>query len=133
MELTLEDAKVFLTSLGITLPDVFLQLIVDQINSIDPCLTEAGYLPNTIGLIKYYALALLGMMQPSVKVTQQRAPSGASRSFQFGTIEEGYKNYSRLLLNIDPNGCSTGIIPEDPNAANCAMFIGMGERNVYDC
>lgn len=128
MELTLDDAKVFLTSLGITLPDAFLQLIVDQINSIDDCLAEAGYPAGTIGLIKYYTLALLGMMQPSVRVTQQRAPSGASRSFQFGTIEEGYKNYRRLLLNIDPHGCAAGIIPEDPSAANAALFIGMGER-----
>lgn len=124
MELTLADAKTFLASLGITLPDVFLQLIVDQINSIDPCLDGAGYDPGTVGLIKYYALALLGILQPNRQVTSQRAPSGASQSFAFGTLAEGYKKYINLLHGLDKSGCTAGIIPDDPNAANCALFIG---------
>lgn len=133
MELTLVDAKAFLTSLGIALPDVFLQLIVDQINSIDACLAEAGYDLSTAGLIKYYALALLGIMQPNQYVTQQRAPSGASRSFSFGTLDEGYKKYIRLLQSLDANGCTAGIIPENPNALGAALFVGMGDWPDEEC
>ncbi|MNJ16348.1 hypothetical protein D3C77_106090 [compost metagenome] len=127
MDLTLEDAKVFLASLGIVLPDAFLQLIVDQINSVNQCLTDAGYSPGTIALIKYYSLALIGIMQPNRQVTQQRAPSGASQSFAFGTLEEGYKKYFNLLSGLDTAGCMGAIIPDDPNAANCALFIGKPE------
>ena len=125
--MSLEDAKTLLAALGITLPDALLQLIVDQINSIDQCLNDAGYDPGTIGLIKYYALALLGIMQPNRQVTQQRAPSGASQSFAFGTLAEGYKKYYNLLIGLDKTGCTAGIIPDDPNAANCALFIGKPE------
>lgn len=129
--LTLEDARVFLASLGITLPDVFLQLLVDQVNSVYQCLVDAGYPPSTIGLIQYYLLALFGIMQPNRVVTQQRAPSGASQSYAFGSLSEGYNKYTRLLLNLDTSGCTASVIPEDPEAANCALFIG--KAPLRDC
>lgn len=129
--LTIEDARTFLASLGITLPDVFLQLLVDQVNSINQCLIDAGYPPSTAGLIQYYLLAMLGIMQPNRQVTQQRAPSGASQSYAFGTLSEGYKKYLRLLENLDTSGCTSSLIPEDPDAANCALFIG--KAPLRDC
>lgn len=122
--LTLEDARTFLASLGITLPDAFLQLLVDQVNSVYQCMLDAGYPASTIGLIQYYLLALLGIMQPNRQVTSERAPSGAARSYAFGTLTEGYRKYLNLLLGLDTSGCTSAIIPEDPNAANCALFIG---------
>lgn len=129
--LTLEDARTFLASLGITLPDVFLQLLVDQVNSVYQCLVDAGYPPSTIGLIQYYLLALLGIMQPNRQVTSERAPSGAARSYAFGTLSEGYKKYLYLLQGLDTSGCTVAVIPEDPNAANCALFIGVAP--IGDC
>lgn len=123
MELTLADARTFLASLGVTVPDPLLQLLVNQINAADMCL-NANYDAGTAGLIKYYILALLGIMQPNRMVTQQRAPNGASRSFAFGTLAQGYKQYLGLLRSLDKYGCMTGLIPDDPDAANCAFFIG---------
>lgn len=125
MELTLAQAKEFLTSLGLWVPpDALLQLIVDQINSIDECLAAAGYPPSTIGLIKYYLLALIGIVQTNRYVTSERAPSGASRSYAFGTLSQGYNQYLNLLHMYDKSGCTDGLIPEDPEGANCALFVG---------
>ncbi len=129
MELTLADAKVFLASLGIEdIPDFFLQLLVDQINSSYECLVAQGYPAGTISLINLYALALLGIMQPNRQVTQQRAPSGAAQSYAFGTLAEGYSKYLNLLRTLDKTGCMDGLIPEDPNGVTCGMMVGRGSR-----
>lgn len=129
MELTLADAKVFLASLGIEdIPDFFLQLLVDQINSSRECLEAQGYPAGTISLINLYALALLGIMQPNRQITQQRAPSGAAQSYAFGTLAEGYSKYLNLLRTLDKTGCLDGIIPEDPNGATCGMMVGRAYR-----
>ena len=129
MELTLEQAKQFLASLGIEdIPDFFLQLLVDQINSSRECLEAQGYPAGTISLINLYALALLGIMQPNRQVTQQRAPSGAAQSYAFGTSAEGYSKYLNLLRTLDKTGCMDSIIPEDPNGVTCGMMVGRAYR-----
>lgn len=123
MELTLADARTFLNSLGITIVDPLLQLIVNKINAIDECLEANGYSPDDAGLIKYYLLALLGINQTTRNVTSQRAPSGAARSFAFGTPSQGYRQYLGLLRTLDLSGCTDALIPADPEATNCAMFV----------
>lgn len=124
MELTLAASKEWLASLGLTIPDIVLQLLVDQINEADECLTANGVSPGTALLMKYYMLALLGVTQGNKYVTQERAPSGASRSYAFGTLSDGYKQYYNSLIKLDKFGCFTDMIPDDPTAANCAFFIG---------
>lgn len=124
MELTLAAAKEWLASLGLSIPDVVLQLLVDQINSADACLTANGVPDGTALLMKYYLLALFGVAQGNRYITQQRAPSGASQSYAFGTLQEGYKKYSTLLRGLDKFGCFGELTPDDPTAANCAFFIG---------
>lgn len=124
MELTLEAAKEWLASLGLTIPDPLLQLIVNKLNSADDCLTNNGVDPGDALMMKYYALALFGVVAGNKYITQQRAPSGASQSYAFGTLEEGYSKYRALLDSLDKYGCFADIIPEDPTAANCAFFLG---------
>lgn len=124
MELTLEAAKEWLASLGLSIPDPVLQLIVDQINAADECLTANGVPATTALLMKYYALALFGVTAGNKYITAERAPSGASRSYAFGTLSDGYKQYYNLLNGLDKYGCFTDIIPADPTAAHCAFFIG---------
>lgn len=124
MELTLAAAKEWLASLGLTIPDPVLQLLVDQINAVDECLTANGVPAGTALLMKYYILALLGVTQGNKYVTAERAPSGASRSYAFGTLSDGYRQYVGRLRDLDKFGCFDDLIPDDPTAANCAFFIG---------
>lgn len=124
MELTLAAAKEWLASLGLVIPDPVLQLLIDQINAADECLIANGVPAGTALLMKYYILALLGVTQGNKYITQQRAPSGASQSYTFGSLSDGYKQYYGLLTGLDKYGCFTDIIPTDPTAANCAFFIG---------
>lgn len=124
MELTLEAAKEWLASLGLFIPDPVLQLLVNKANSVDECLLANGVSPDDALLMKYYLIALFGVTQGNKYITQQRAPSGASQSFAFGTLENGYKQYAGLLGDLDKYGCFGDLIPTDPTAANCAFIIG---------
>ncbi|EHL37436.1 hypothetical protein SEEM710_10874 [Salmonella enterica subsp. enterica serovar Montevideo str. ATCC BAA710] len=56
--ITTEQAKEYLESVGITLPDFILQAIVEQANSIQECL-DAHYPPATALLIQSYLLGLM--------------------------------------------------------------------------
>lgn len=82
---TLEQAKEYLESQGITIPDFVLQALVDQANSIQECL-DAHYPASTALLIQLYLLALMGLGQ-GISTSQAKrlqaghlARSGISRS-----------------------------------------------------
>lgn len=60
--ITTEQAKEYLESVGITLPDFILQAIVEQANSIQECL-DAHYPPATALLIQSYLLGLMALGQ----------------------------------------------------------------------
>jgi len=126
MELTLEQAKEFLASLGIVLPDFMLQLLVDKVNSITQCLIDNGYSDADAMLILLYTIGLLGTVQGDRYVTSQRAPSGAAQSYKYGTLSERYDSLYGLLESIDIHGCATGLIPPKPGELGAALFIGQG-------
>lgn len=130
MELTLADAQEYLKALGMGMPTPLLVPLLARINSVDECLAEAGYDNNAIVLMKLYLLSLFGVVQVYRAVTSERAPSGASRSYAFGTVGQGYKNYAALLGALDTAGCFGSLIPENPEAGHAAMYVGEG---LYAC
>lgn len=126
MELTLAQAREFLASVGIVIPDAILQLLVNKANSIDACLTANGVSSDDALLIKYYLIGLLGTVQGDRYVTSQRAPSGAAQSFKYGSLSERYDSMLNLLETVDTYGCATSLIPPKPGESHAALFIGQG-------
>lgn len=126
MELTVADAQEYLKALGVSIPTILLTPLVAKVNSVDACLAEAGYTDNDIALMKLYLIALFGVVQSYRTVTAERAPSGASRSYAFGTPSQGYNSYSRLLATLDTAGCFSSLVPDNPDAAHAALYVGNG-------
>jgi hypothetical protein len=79
---TLEQAKEYLESQGITIPDFVLQALVDQANSIQECL-DAHYPTSTALLIQLYLLALMGLGQGDKYISSQTGPT--AHHAHFGT------------------------------------------------
>lgn len=125
-ELTVEQAAEYLRSVGIVLPSFMLELLVQRVNTMDPCLEGAGYDDATALLIKLYLIGLLGVVQGDRYVTSQTAPSGASQSFRYGTLTERYKASLSLLNGLDTSGCSGPLIPADPTAAHAGLWVAKG-------
>lgn len=125
--ITVEQAKQQLASVGIdNIPDFLIAAIVEQINSIDACLTE-HYSP-AIGLaIQMYLLSLIGMAQGHKYISSQTAPSGASRSFRWANLGDTWRGTLSLLRGLDKHGCADGLIPADPTKkAYAGVWVSKG-------
>ena len=124
--LTLEQAREYLASLGVALPDAVLQLLVDQVNTIDDCLT-ANYAVGTAALIRHYLVGLLGIANGDRYVSSQTAPSGASQSFRYLDLASRWRSTSGLLRSLDTKGCTTSLVPPDPTVtAHAGLWVARG-------
>lgn len=123
---TTDQAKQYLESQGITLPDFVLAALVEQANSIQPCLDE-HYSPATALLIQLYLLALMGLGQGDRYIASQSAPSGASRSFRYQAFADRWRGAMALLRGLDKFGCAEGLIPPDPTqTAHAGLWTARG-------
>ncbi|MDT8098481.1 DUF7370 family protein [Enterobacter hormaechei] len=123
---TLEQAKEYLESQGITIPDFVLQALVDQANSIQECL-DAHYPASTALLIQSYLLGMMALGQGDKYISSQTGPNGASRSFRYLSFADRWKASLGLLRGLDKYGCATGLIPPDPtNTAFAGIWIARG-------
>ena len=124
--ITTAQAKEYLESVGITLPDFILAALVEQANSIQECL-DANYSEATALLIQMYLLGLMGLGQGDRYISSQSAPSGASRSFRYQSFADRWKGSIALLRGLDKNGCATALIPPDPTQqAFAGLWIAKG-------
>lgn len=124
--ITTAQAKEYLDSVGIALPEFILAALVEQANSIQGCL-DAHYPPATALLIQMYLLGLMGLGQGDRYVSSQSAPSGASRSFRYQSFADRWSGSLSLLRGLDKFGCATGLIPPDPGKkAFGGIWIGKG-------
>ncbi|HFK3154955.1 TPA: hypothetical protein ACG1JD_002388 [Citrobacter sedlakii] len=124
--ITTVQAKEYLESVGITLPDFILQALLEQAGSIQECL-DAHYPPATALLIQSYLLGLMALGQGDKYISSQTGPNGASRSFRYLSFADRWKASLGLLRGLDKYGCATSLIPPDPtNTAFAGIWIGRG-------
>lgn len=124
--ITTVQAKEYLESVGITLPDFILQALLEQAGSIQECL-DAHYPPATALLIQSYLLGLMALGQGDKYISSQTAPNGASRSFRYQSFPDRWKGALALLRVTDKHGCANDLIPPDPtNTAFAGIWIGKG-------
>lgn len=127
--LTVEQAREYLESVGIDLPDFVLIALVENANSIIECLEE-NYPAGTATLIQLYLLGLMGLGQGDRYISSQSAPSGASRSFRYLPFADRWRGLLTLLRGLDVHGCATGLIPPDPTATKHG-FIGVARGGCH--
>ncbi|ADU69433.1 hypothetical protein [Pantoea sp. At-9b] len=106
-QITLSDVKPLMAELGFTVPDVVLQLLIDQVNATSSCMDGAGYSESLQKLMLIYAAARLAALSGARKIASQSAPSGASRSFTYDSAGTDY--LYKQLLAWDTNGCLGGL------------------------
>lgn len=124
--LTPEQANEYLASVGITLPDFLVVLLVGQANSIELCLEE-HYDDATATLIQLYLLGLLTLAQGDKYISSQTAPSGASRSFRYQDFDDRWNGTLNLLRGLDKYGCTDDLIPDNPTQkAHAGLWVAKG-------
>lgn len=107
---TAADVQAFLGELGYSIPGALLEPMLCVVNKIIPCLQAADYDECTASLILIYATALIATSSGARRIKSQSAPSGASRSFEYG--DDAVVWLRNSLAKLDTNGC-TGELPID--------------------
>lgn len=100
--ITAADVQAFLGELGYSIPAALLDPILCVVNKIIPCLDGAGYDDCTAKLILMYAAALMATSSGARRIKSQGAPSGASRSFDYG--DDGITWLRDSLAKLDTSG-----------------------------
>lgn len=130
---TLAELKAYLTSIGVPLPpDFILEAWLEAVDAMYACLAE-HYPPATAKLIALYTLGFYGMAYGDKYVSSQTAPSGASQSFRYKTLADGWKAQTNALRAIDPYGCSGPYVPADPSASQIGAMVGKPPRRGCGC
>lgn len=125
---TTEQAREYLESQGIDLPDIILSLLVEQANSVNECL-DANYPASTATLIQLYLIGLLGLTQANKYVSSQTGPNGASQSYSYVDFNKKWKAACSLLYSLDKHHCTAELIPPDPeDTAHAGLWIGKSGR-----
>ena len=120
--ITAEDVKGFLAELGYTIPDSLLEPILCLVNKIIPCLEGAGYDECTSKLILMYAAALMATSSGARRIKSQGAPSGASRSFEYG--EDSVTWLRESLEKLDTSGCTDELPISAGNSVGLFLVVG---------
>lgn len=125
---TLEQIKQYFDAYGIPIPPEFiLQLWIDTVGVIQPCLDGAGYPASTQLLIYLYALGMTGFVSGDKYISSQSAPSGASQSFRYKSFTDGYRSLRSLLNALDTSGCTDSVIPPEPGAS-AGLWVSTGGK-----
>ena len=118
------DALSFLDELGYSIPTVVLTPVICRVDGLDPCLIGAGYDDCTIALIKLYAVALMCISSGARRIQSQHAPSGASRSFVYGSDAIGWLR--NALSGLDTAGCTSSLPITAGDNAGYFRVVGGG-------
>lgn len=110
--LTIEQANEYLAEIGLSLPSFVVQALINKGASMDACLDGAGYTDDDALLIKLYLFGMMAVTGGARRVKSQSAPSGASRSFDYGVSQ--FREMRSMLAALDSSGCSAALQPSEP-------------------
>ena len=120
--ITPADVQQFLSELGYAIPGSLLDPILCLVNKIIPCLEGAGYDDCTSKLILMYAAALMATSSGARRIKSQGAPSGASRSFDYG--EDSTVWLRESLEKLDTSGCTEELPISAGSSVGLFLVVG---------
>lgn len=126
MAVEYEEVLEYLESQQIEIPESLVRRLIRRVESKQDCFDKNGYTEDDVYFITIYLVAMLALFSADGRIKSQSAPSGASRSFDFGTLGERWKALSSAIRLADPKGCVLDLTPANPDAKNCALFISPG-------
>lgn len=129
---TIDQLREYLASIGVNPPDFMLQAWLDAVADMQACFTANGVPASLANLITLYTLGLYGIATGDRYISSQTAPSGASQSFRYKSLEERWKAQLSLLNQFDKYGCSGPFLPADPTGTQIAAMVGRPPRR-GDC
>lgn len=123
VQITAAQVKQQLSALGYTtVPDFMIDAYLCKLAKIEPCLIAAGYDDCDLMLIQVYAVTLMALTAYTQRIKSQGAPSGASRSFDYG--DDGITWLRDSLTRLDTSGCTSELPISAGNSVGLFMVVG---------
>lgn len=110
-EISYSDARSFLKEMGYSPPKTLLERFIEQVDTLDTALDKSSYPEVTQELIKLYLIAVLAVSAGARRIKSEGAPSGASRSFDFG--EDVIGNLKAAVRGLDTLGITSDLLPKE--------------------
>lgn len=127
MAVTIDEIKAELAGQQLSMSDRMLSAIMAKVAALQPCFDKHGYSDDDVFLITVYIASLMAVVTADGRIRSQSGPSGASRSFHFGSIGDRWRSLVNLLKGVDPHGCTDALIPKNPDQKyRCALFVSPG-------
>lgn len=128
MAVTIEEVREYLDTQQLTMVDRMIQATINKVASKQPCMDGAGYTDDDVYLLTCYLVGLMALTTSGDgRIRSQSAPSGASRSFHFGSVGERWKALSEAVKSLDPAGCVIDLIPKNPDKkVHCGLWVSPG-------
>lgn len=125
---TIEEIQAYFAYIGVPVPPTFIiQLWLDTIAVIQPCLDGAGYSPAAQMQIYLYLLGLYSTVNADRFISSQTAPSGASQSFKYKDLDDKYRGILNSLALLDTSGCTDSVIPAMPGPT-AGLWVSTGGK-----
>lgn len=125
--LTTDEVLGYLAELGLALPSAMVACLVTQVNSLEQCLSGSGLSECSIRLALLQAVAILAINTGARRLKSRSAPSGASQSFDYGSLTEQGKMLRNSIKALGAWDCIAPILPKEIKGS-AALMIGMGSR-----
>lgn len=120
--MTLEQAKQYLNSLGLTLPDFEIEDIIEEMKSKEDCL-NSNYEPYVVRRIYRYLLSIIAGMQIFRLLASGSVSGAVSQGFTYKSANDLYRGQLSMLRSLDKNGCMSDLIPDDPFKPKRAFIL----------
>lgn len=126
--ITFEDLRKELKNQQLNISDFLILAIMEMVEPIEACMESHGYSDAKKLMIVLYLCQLHALMSSDARITSQTAPSGASRSMKVLTVGERFKMLKNQIELMDPFGCSSGLIPANPDASPAGLWVSPGTQ-----
>lgn len=126
--ITLEQLKKELRAQQINISDFLIIAIMELAEGVEACMDSHEYSEAKKTLIIMYLCQLHALMSTDARITSQTAPSGASRSMKVLGVGDRFKMIVSQLNLLDPFGCTSSLIPENPEAYKAGLWVSPGSQ-----
>ena len=118
--ITIADVKAFCPT---SLPDAVITSLINLVNERMGDCAESAYPLDTAKTILIYAICHFVQVTEGSEIQSERAPNGASTTFENHASGEGLKSTQsgRTLLMLDTANCANNLV------AQTFLFLAMGD------
>lgn len=108
-------------TLGITVPGFVLSAAIEEVEAVEQAMVDAAYSDSVMIRVQAMAVALIAAAGAPRRLSNQGAPSGASRAFKYA--DKDMTALRAALAALDTAGTVSALIGPDPSSPSLLLVV----------